>query len=413
MADKHASMWVYPWDLLDEGMDAALDHMQSRGGMTGINVTTVYHAGKFLLVHNPRKRLYFPRSGTLYFRPDSSWYGRLRIQPPVWPEVEARDFWPELREKTRQRGLELTAWTLCLHNSGIGTAYPDTAVENAFGDKVYTDLCAHNPDVREYMVAVAGDLAANFGFDRILLESLEYMPFRHGFHHEVIGVPTGPTVDFLMSLCFCPHCTAAAQEAGLDLAHVRRWVRNTLEGHFADPYNAKTELSWEELHQAADGQFGPFLALRQRALTTLLEQVVAAIRNVSDARIAILDFGPLYGLGPDGRAWENGVNLAQQLPLVDEVHPTFYFADPAVHRAKIEQYLGVLQNEKPMVPAIRAILPQTTSEQSLVDQLAPLAPHAAGFTFYNYGFLPLPTLDWIRRALAAVGAGAATEEEQA
>lgn len=395
-----AFMWVYPWDLVDQGIEAALDDMQYRAGVTGINVTTVYHAGKFLHVHNPKRRLVFPRSGTLYFQPDDSWYGKLRIKPPVWPTVEERDFWPDLQRACQERGLELTAWILCLHNSGIGTAYPDCTVENVFGDRVPTDLCAHNPDVREYVVALVGDLAAHMGFDRLLLESLEYMPFRHGFHHEVIGVPTGPTVDFLMSLCFCPHCFAAAENAGADLMQVRQWVRWKLDRHFADPYHVRTDFSWEELHEAAHGEFGKFLALRQDALTSLLEQVVAAVRDASGARIALCDFGPLYGMGPDGRAWQNGVDLSRQLPLVDEIHPTFYFADPKLNAQKAEQYVNLLQGEKMMVPAIRAILPQTSSQQSLVDQLRPLAPHAAGFSFYNYGFMPLSTLDWIRKAVA-------------
>ncbi|MDR7480781.1 MAG: hypothetical protein QN122_11615 [Armatimonadota bacterium] len=399
MAGRDVSLWVYAWDLVDEGIDEALDTMQRRAGATGVNVATVYHAGKFLHVHNPKRRVVFPRSGTLYFRPDRAWYGRLRIQPPVWPVAEEQDVWPVLRRATARRGMTLTSWTLCLHNSGIGTAYPDTAVENAFGDRIPTDLCPHHPDVRAYLVAVVADIAAHLEVDRIILESLEYMPFRHGFHHEVIGVPTGPTVDFLMSLCFCPHCHAAAQAAGLDLPAIRSWVRGTLDHHFADPYGRETRLGWPELREAVDGQFGAFLGLRRTALTSLLEEVAGEVRRVSRVRLALCDFGPLYPNGPDGRAWENGVDLAQQLPLVDEVHPTFYFADPEVTRAKVAQYVNLLAGERPMVPALRAILPQTPSREHLVAQVEALAPHAAGFSFYNYGFMPLGTLDWIREAV--------------
>jgi hypothetical protein len=398
-------MWVYAWDLLDEGIDHALDVMQQRGGITGINLATVYHAGKFLLVHNPRRRVIFPRSGTLYFRPDRAWYGKLRIQPPVWPEVERDDPWPALRRAASGRSLTLTSWTLCLHNSGIGTAYPDCAVEIAVGDRIPTDLCAHHPDVRAYLVAVVRDIAAHLEVDRIILESLEYMPFRHGFHHEVIGVPTGPTIDLLMSLCFCSHCHHAARAAGIDLGAVRAWVRTTCDAHFDDPFGRETRMDWSHLRGAVDGQFGAFLDLRQTALTTLLTEIAAAVRAVSSARLGLIDFGPLYPNGPDGRAWENGVNLAQQLPLVDEIHPTFYFTDLQVHSTKVQEYSAVLARERPMVAAIRAILPQTGSREQLAAQLEPLLPHAAGFSFYNYGFLPLPTLDWIKQAMLTAGGG--------
>lgn len=392
---RETLFWTYPWDLADEGVGPALGTMQERAGATGVCVASVYHAGKFLHVHNPRRRVVFPASGTLYFRPDSSWYGRLRIQPPVWPGLNEHGLWAELRREADRRDLSLTSWLLCLHNSGIGFAYPDCAVENAYGDSIPTDLCASSPDVRRYLVAVAGDIAEHLHVDRILLESLEYMPFRHGYHHEVVGVPTGPVVDFLLSLCFCPSCAGAAAAAGVALERVRAWVRETLDGHFADPFASRVELSWAELRDCAGGELGGLLDLRQDSLALLLEEVTEAIRAVSSARIGICDFGPLYPLGPDGRAWENGVDLERHLPLVDEIHPTFYFTEQAVHERKRDEYLAVLGGERPMLPAIRAILPQTDSEERLREQVEALAPHAVGFSFYNYGFMALPSLDWV------------------
>lgn len=395
------AIWAYPWDLLDEGVPQALDRMRSAAGVTAVNVATIYHAGKFLLPHNPARRVLFPESGTLYYRP-GGWHGTTRITPPVWPRVQEADFWPELRRETRDRGIELGAWIVALHNSGIGFAYPDCAIQNAFGDRIPTDLCANHLDVREYIIAATGDIAARLRVDRILIESLEYMPFQHGYHHEVIGVPTGPTVNLLLSMCFCAHCDRAAAKEGVPLESVRAWIRETLDEHFADPYGRTLGLTWDELRGQAGGAMGGLLDLRQHTLSSLLDEVVRAIRAVSEARIALCDFGPLYPSGADGRAWENGVDLAVQLPMIDEIHPTFYFTDPEVHRTKVAEYLDVWAGETPMVPAIRAILPQTPSREALVEQLQPLAAHAAGFSFYNYGFMPIPTLEWIRDAIASV-----------
>ena len=395
------AFWVYPWDLVDEGLPRALDRMRDRAGATAVNVATIYHSGKFLHVHNPNRKVVFPRSGTLYFTPDRSWHGKLRLEPPVWSGVESgEEFWSLLRTAADDRQLTVTAWVVSLHNSGLGFAYPDCSVENPFGDPIVTDLCPRHPDVREYLVAAVGDIVRHLPVDRILLESLEYMPFLHGFHHEVVGVPTGPMINFLMSLCFCSHCRMTAGEEGFDFEGVRDWVRSVLEGHFADPFSGTPEMSWEELRAQVDGAFGTFLRLRQTTLVSLLEEIATEVRRAGSVRLALGDFGPLYQNGPDGRAWENGVDLAQQLPLVDEIHPTFYFTDPRVHREKVTQYLEMLGGERPMYPAIRAILPQTASFDDLWTQLEPLARHVAGFSFYNYGFMALSTLDWIVKAMA-------------
>ncbi len=399
-------LWTYPWDLADEGIPAALDQITSRAGADTIFVAALYHSGKFLHVHNPRRRVVFPRSGTLYFTPNDELLEQGRIRAPVWSG--AVGFWDELRREADARGLRVMAWMLCLHSSGIGWAYPDCAVENAFGDRIHTDLCPNNADVATFVVAAARAAAA-LPVDGVLLESLEYMPFRHGYHHEVIGVPTGPTVDFLMSLCFCQHCSAAARDRGLDLDAVRRWTRETLDAHFSDPFGAQPDGGWPAVHAGADGRMPELLELRADALADLLARIAEAVRATSDVRLGEIDFGPLYQLGPDGRRWENGVDLERHLPLLDEIHPTFYFTDQAMYVTKADEYLQVLGGERPMIPALRAILPQTASAERLAEQVLAVAAGAAGFSFYNYGFMPLTTLDWIRDAVAAVPeAGART-----
>lgn len=376
--------------------------MRDRAGATGINLASFYHSGRFLHPHNPKRRIAFLRSGTVYYRPGPNAFLGCRIRPNVWPVLDERAFWPELWRELERREMELSAWCLGMHNSGIGMAYPDVVAENAYGDRILTDLCPSHPDVRAFMVALVGDIAASTRASRIILESLEFMPFEHGYHHELVGVPTGPTVDFLMSLCFCPSCLERGRQAGVDMAAVRRWVREQLDTHFADPFAGRVQMGWPELRQALGGEFGAFLDLRQTILTSLLAEIREAVQGTG-VRLALLDFGPLYPMGADGSAWENGVNLAQQLPLVDEIHPTMYFTDMGRLAQQLELYRRMVGDRVPMVPAIRAILPETPSEERLMEQLRPLAPYVEEFTFYNYGIMALQTLDWIGRATKVLG----------
>lgn len=398
--EAHKGMYAYPWDLLDEGTDTVLDRLQERAGIDTLYLTSWYHTGMFFLPHNPKRKTYFPEPGALYFQP-GGWYGRGAITPPVsdltgnWP-----GFWHGVRDACDARGMQLSSWMPVLHNSGVGRQHPRFVVHNAWGDPITHSLCPSHDEIVALVVDVVADVADSGLFDRILLESIEYLPLQHGYHHEVIGVPIGAALGFLLSLCFCDACQARARAVDIDADGLRRRVRDISDRALAGD-SSELPGNWSALKEFAGGDLGRFLELRKTALTG----VVAAVRDRiggAGPRLAILDFGPLYPLGPDGRAWQSGVDLDQQLPLVDEVHPTFYFTDETVLRQKVEEYAGVLAGERPQVPAIRAILPQTDSRGSLARQVEIAAPHASGISFYNYGFMSLETLDWIREALAPV-----------
>lgn len=394
-------LYAYPWDVIDEGADAVLDAVE-RAGLNAIYITTWYHSGMFFLPHNPVRRIYFPQPGALYFSP-GAWHGDHPLPPPVSALTGDWDaFWTDLSLRARARGVALCAWMPVLHNSGIGTAHPGVAVENPWGDIISHTLCPSRNPVRDLVCRVVTDVAAMGIFDRILLESIEYLGLRHGHHHEVIGVPLDPDIDFLAALCFCDACIDRAAKVGIDGAAVRDWVRRTVD--FALTGAARTPLDWAGIAAGADGAMGAWLTLRKETVSSLVIEIAAAIRATNPATtIAALDFGPLYGMGADGRAWQNGNDLDRIIPAIDELHPTFYFTDEGVLAARVADYARLIGGDIRLVPAIRAILPQTRGADGLARQLAAVAPLASGFTFYNYSFMALPTLDWIRDGLARHG----------
>ena len=105
----------------------------------------------------------------------------------------------------------------------------------------------------------------------------------------------------------------------------------------------------------------------------------------------MVDFGPLYPLGPNNQRWQNGVNLNSLLPLIDEIHPTFYFADLDLIKEKYDVYKKVLNNKVEMIPAMRTILPQVSNQLDLKNQLQVFNKDASGFSFYNYSFMNYET----------------------
>ena len=397
MSAEHASMWAYPWDINDEGIDAALDRIAGIG-IGDVKVASIYHSGRFILPHNPRRKIYFPQPGALYFQPDAAWYDDAPIQPPVWNELTP-DFWPRLREAIAARGQTLSSWCLGLHNTHVGSTHPDAAVRNAFGDVLMTDLCAANPQVIQLLTNAVRNAAVATGADRILLESFEYMPFAHGYHHEVIGVPVSPRTGLLTTLCFCRWCTAAGAERGVDVEGLQNWVRDEVNSAMAGAFDAPEPFSWESFRAGIGGELGRYWDVRNDAVRQLLTTAVGAIREVSEAAVGVLDFGPIYGTPADGTTWQSGLDVAHVAEIADEVHPTFYLADPQAHEESINAYLDLVPDGVEIHPAIRAILPQVDGPDVLRESLAPLRGRVDGVSFYNYGFLGEQAFDWIAQAV--------------
>lgn len=398
MKYKNSSIWVYPWDLVDEGVEKVVERLAKSPGVDWLSVTTVYHSGKFLLPHNPKRKLYFPDSGTLYFNPSKDWHGKIKIKPPVWNELSQNpNFWSDLKSAADRNEIKLAGWTLGLHNSWLASTYPECAIENVFGDKIQTDLCPNNPDVKEYVCAVVQDISQNLPVEKILMESLEFMPFAHGYHHEVFGVPMTATANFFMSLCFCQHCIKKSEQAGLDSTKIKSYVKDELVSHYQNPFESSLTMGWAELRSELNGEFGRYLDLRINSITELTKAALGEIKQNKKQLLGICDFGPLYGLEADGMAWESGTDLAQLADVYDEICPTFYFADKALVESKVSTYLNLVKEKNVAIaPAVRAILPQVSSPETLKNHISPLSGKVDGISFYNYGFMAEQTFAWIK-----------------
>lgn len=395
---KDASVFIYPWDLIDEGITSVLDRLQAHQ-INGLNIATTYHSGMFILPHNPKRKLYFPEPGALYFEPDNSWYGKIKIKPPI-SKFASKKFWNDLREETSKRNMTMSSWTITLHGTYMGLNYPETSSVNAFGDLNPTIPCVSNDDVREYILSLITDLVTNYQFDNILLESMESMPLRHGYHHEVIGVPLTPVIEFLLSLSFSPSMIEKAEAAGVEILKVREFVVETCTAHFNEP-EPGVMMSWDELKNAAGGEVDKYLKFRQNLLTSLVKDISKIVKGKS--KLSVIDFGPVwYQMGSDGSGWESGLNFANYSPYIDEIHPTFFFNDLNVLNEKKSEYIKMMNTlQEPIVikPIIRSILPEVTSKKDLEEQIKMLNSISRGFSFYNYSFMPLSTLDWIQTGL--------------
>ena len=394
-------------DFIAEGPEVVVANIADRAGASGISIAAAYHDSRAVFPHDPRHRVRYSEGGTVLFQPNLRRYQGLRVQPRVAQIARERDVFRECCATAREKGLEVTAWTVFLHTDR-GCELEDLAPENAFGDRYVTDVCPAQQEVRDFALALAEDVAAT-GVSAVDAESLHYAPFEHGYHHERWSVPLGESARFLLSLCFCPACLRQAATEGVDGDRVRDVVRRSLDRWLSG--ELEPALDCGALGQLAGGELGGYLGARRSCVTALVPDVTEAVDG-QGARLSFCDLsGAMKGYvggDPTGEAsaattWTLGVDLAQVADTGATVGALGYTADSARLRLDLEGYARLLAG-RPFGLTLRPMLPDAQSasdlrEKVLVARDFPISQ----ISFYHYGLAPLKALDWIREALLEDG----------
>ncbi|WP_406442061.1 hypothetical protein OHB14_23920 [Streptomyces sp. NBC_01613] len=397
-----ASTYAFVEDLRAEGTTEVLDRVLGTYGCDTLTVAAAYHRARDVTPHGPA-RVTLRRDGT-HVVPPADLFDGLRLTPPVQPGAEEEPL-REARRRTAERGAALHGWTVFLHNTTLGLAHPDVTQQNCFGDRAApADLCPAHPDVRAYAVALARSVA-RLGVDAVVAESLHYGTFGHGYHHERSFVPLGPAEDFLLGLCFCPHCTGRAESAGADAGAARaaaaRTVGRVLDG--ADPRPGGPGI--DDLPEPV----AAYVRTRTDTVTSLAATVAAAVA-AEGSRLVFLDLtGAIKGYAdglPTGplavdEAWRTGVDPAAIGAVVPGYAVLAYARDPERIAADVAAHRAVLPGGCSLRAVLRPGFPDTESAEHLAAKTAAATgPGGAdAVDFYHYGLVPFPVLDRIPGAL--------------
>jgi hypothetical protein len=394
------SIFCFATDLADEGLETVLDNVQGRGGLGGVTVAASYHEGRDVFPHNPVRKIRFLESGAVFFEPDPARWRDVRLQPPV---SEVAHVLPELVSAAGRRGLAVNAWTVFLHNGALAEAHPECTPENAFGDRYATDLCPANPDVRAFARALAADVA-RLGVGSICSESLHYHALEHGYAHERYFVPLGPVARYLLGLCFCPHCLAAARRHGVDGTAVRSFARDEVERVFAGGAEEPVkELGREVLGALAGGELGGYVLAREETVASLVAEVAEAARACG-ASFEFIDLsgavkgyatGRPVGAPAPSIAWQLGVDVGAVARACDGIEAIGYAAEPERVRSDLAAY-----GEAAVSVIFRPMPPDCDSPDNLRAKVELARELGLGRAdFYHYGFMRLDALDWMRAAV--------------
>ena len=387
----YRSLYTYAWDIADIGVTQFIDDMLNMG-ITDVTVATAYHAGKFIRPHakNP-PRVIFPEDGVTYFDPDLQRYSE--IQPEAHSDQNMRAVLPALLKDGR---LKVHGWTVLLHNTRLGTEFPQYTVKNAFGDPYVYSLCPMQAAVFDYAVNLCADLSHQHALHSIVLETPGWQPYGHGYHHEFAQVASNPWLDNMLGMCFCDACKSAAKDKGIAIDALQTRVQNNISNYLALPADAQADqvASWTQSELLTDPDLLAYISMRQDRVT----QLVSAIRKAipSQCELAVI---PTVQR-PTAACWTEGSDLKALSEVADYIEIPFY--EPSANRAIADAWESLRQIGNPQ--KIRAILRPGLPD---LNQGADLAPAMKGiqalgiteFAFYNYGLLPQYQLDHLANTL--------------
>ncbi|MDJ1159964.1 hypothetical protein QNA08_17260 [Chelatococcus sp. SYSU_G07232] len=387
----YRAMYAYAWDIAEEGLDAAMERMAGMGIGT-LTLAASYHAGKFIRPRGKAGKVVFPEDGTVYFRPRTELYGA--IKPRVSNLVEGHDLfsdWP------RDARLRLNAWTVLLHNTPLGAAHPDCVVRNAFGDAYVYSLEPCHPDVRAYAVALARDLASRPAVCGLSLETPGYLPYAHGFHHELTQVPLNPWAEILLGLSFSQSCVTRAEAAGVPARRVRDTVARALDRWLASDAAPADDMAmhWALADAVGDPDLLAFLRWRSEPVTSL----VGAIRAAMPEGVTLAVIPSVQR--PSALAWSEGSDLAALAGVADRLEIPLYERSTARALADLWDVRRRVGRERPLRCILRPGPPDMTAKGELVTLVAELAARGIDeIAFYNDGLLRPHHHAWVRDALA-------------
>jgi hypothetical protein len=397
------SVFVFGTDLIHEGMGQVLGALRTRAGATDVILSATYHDARDVFPHNPRFRVYRHEGDIAWFRAQSDLYDP-GFTPKLADAADGRDVLEELCVAAPDRGMTVSAWTVFLHNSRLASTRPDCATRNVYGDPYLSDLCPANPTVRRYCRALARDVA-RYPVKRLLAEALHYRTMEHGEHHERYLIALPGWARALMSLCFCEHCRAAGESAGIDIGSLMGSIQVALEpvwrGH---PPMAKDILGADAAKALA-----AFEEQRRAVVTSLVSELKAELLQ-SGVELSYMDHGgAMSHLLPDVSADDDVIEISEKLLGIDparvaaecdEYFVLGYTDTTERLSAQLRRYREYLHTDTRIAVALRPLHVDCSGAEDLRAKTdTARTTGARNLAFYHYAMMPLDRLDWIGAAL--------------
>ena len=392
---SYKAIYTYAWDLAEEGVSKAVGQFEALG-LDTVTIAGSYHAGKFLRQHGRAGKVYFQEDGTVYFKANPARYGA--IKPVANSLLSSQDV---LRELTSQERIKTNVWLVLLHNTLLGSAHPDSAVSNAFGDRYIYNLCPSAPDARAYAIGLAQDVTETYPVSGLSMETPGFLPYAHGFHHEFALNRPNRWLDSQLGLCFCPHCLKGAKAAGINAARLKTQVAKDVSAYLASDldYPADMAEAFWAADTRTDGDLKAYLDWRCTVVTSLVRDIRGAVRKEVD--VAVI---PSVAR-PTGGAWYEGSDLAALADATGIIEACFYEPGAARVKADLFDIRRRLRGKGHLRGIVRPAFPDLETKGEFLAAMQALgAGGVSEVAFYNWGHLRSANIGWIADGLLALEA---------
>lgn len=286
---------LYPWDLLDEGLDTLLDVLEAETRTNSTYLVALMHDEKrpltdFYYPHNPRRKIYWTEDSRAYWQPDPESYRNIRIKPRLSdnPELQGRDWLQELIAGSRRRdmtvGAELShTW---IDKERTRGELADCVQQDIYGQPFPGQICPNNPDVRAYGIALYCDLAGHYDIDFVQTCVRGFHPGRGQPWTSSASPELQRLTGTVLGGCFCPHCRAAAEAQGLHWDAMVDRLRWIADGY--DRYNHRQAFELNLLWNSSvtstallldTPELHAFLQFRMDSMTAFYREIYKAVHT--------------------------------------------------------------------------------------------------------------------------------------
>ncbi len=260
---------AYPWDVVDEGIDRVLDHMQGELGIAGLSLWCATPPVVQLRRPNVQPRFFRTRGG-LFFQPSSELYSDTRIKPAVSHWVGKRNVIEQIAKGCADRGLTFRCMMSLSRIGRLAHRHPETACKNVFEDSSLTSVCLSNPDVQAFLCDLVGDFGSRIAVDAFYFTDVASL-WREGGEGPVKSPGrSGKLASEFLQVCFCESCQQVASGADVDVAGaidvVKRVIDKRMDG--AD----ESEFKFEAIIKEAPALLS-YLEAQTHRITELLRRI--------------------------------------------------------------------------------------------------------------------------------------------